>query len=60
MGDKRGRQDTHDTGSATSRPRDDLRTATKREKPHDLRAEGRDKEDEPQQPQTEETDKGDH
>lgn len=46
MGDKRGQQNTHDTGSSTSRARDDLRTATKRKKPFEQRAEGRDKADE--------------
>jgi hypothetical protein len=43
MADKRSRQDTHDTGSPTSRGRDDLRTATKKAKPFDQRSEGRDK-----------------
>jgi hypothetical protein len=44
MADKRGqRQNTHDTGAPTSRPRDDLRTANKRDKPHEQRSEGRDK-----------------
>ncbi len=43
MNDKRGRQDTSDTGSASSRPRDDLRTASKKHKPKDERAEGRDR-----------------
>ena len=47
MADKRGRQDTHDTGSPTSRGRDDLRTATKKSKPFEQRAEGRDKSDTP-------------
>lgn len=46
MTDKRGRQDTGDSGSPTSRPRDDLRTATKKDKPNDQRAEGRDRKDE--------------
>lgn len=45
MSDKRGRQDTHDTGSPTSRGRDDLRTATKKDKPFEQRDEGRDKKD---------------
>lgn len=45
MADKRGRQDTYDTGSPTSRGRDDLRTATKKDKPFEQRAEGRDKPD---------------
>ena len=45
MSDKRGQQNTHDTGSSTSRGRDDLRTASKKDKPKDQRAEGRDKKD---------------
>lgn len=47
MADKRthGRQDTHDTGSPTARPRDDLRTASKKEKPDESRDEKRDRED---------------
>jgi hypothetical protein len=45
MSDKRGKQNTHDTGSSTSRGRDDLRTASKKDKPKDQRAEGRDKKD---------------
>lgn len=45
MSDKRGQQNTHDTGSSTSRGRDDLRTASKKHKPKDQRAEGRDKKD---------------
>ena len=45
MSDKRGNQNTHDTGSSTSRGRDDLRTASKKDKPKDQRAEGRDKKD---------------
>lgn len=48
MADKRAQQNTHDTGSATSRARDDLRTATKKDKPFDQRAEGRDKKDQVQ------------
>ena len=47
MSDKRGNQNTGDTGSPTSRPRDDLRTATKKDKPKDQRAEGRDQKAEP-------------
>jgi len=45
MADQRdkGRKDTHDTGSATARPRDDLRTATKKSKPNEQRDEQRDK-----------------
>ncbi len=43
MGDKRGNQNTYDTGSPTTHARDDLRTATKKDKPGDQRAEGRDK-----------------
>lgn len=45
MSDQRGQQNTHDTGSSTSRGRDDLRTATKKDKPKDQRSEGRDKKD---------------
>jgi len=45
MGDKRGNHNTHDTGSSTSRARDDLRTASKKKKPNDQRDEGRDKKD---------------
>jgi len=50
MADKRthGRQDTHDTGSPQARPRDDLRTASKKKKPNESRDEKRDKEDEEQ------------
>lgn len=39
----KGRQNTHDTGTAQTRPRDDLRTATKRKKPNEQRDEKRDK-----------------
>ncbi len=45
MGDKRGRQNTHDTGAPTTRARDDLRTGSKKKKPNDQRDEGRDKKD---------------
>jgi len=45
MSDNRGQQNTHDTGSPTSRGRDDLRTASQKDKPKDQRAEGRDKKD---------------
>jgi hypothetical protein len=47
MADQRnhGRQDTHDTGSPQARPRDDLRTATKKKKPDEDRDEKRDKKD---------------
>jgi len=47
MSDQRnhGRRDTHDTGSPTSRPRDDLRTATKKSKPNEQRDEQRDQKD---------------
>ena len=45
MADKRGSQNTHDTGSPTARARDDLRTASKKKKPNDQRSEGRDKKD---------------
>lgn len=44
MSDKRGQQNTGDTGSPNTRARDDLRTATKKDKPKDQRAEGRDRE----------------
>ncbi len=43
MADKRGQGNTGDTGSPSTRARDDLRTATKKDKPKDQRAEGRDK-----------------
>ena len=43
MSDKRGSQNTHDTGSSTARARDDLRTGSKKGKPFDQRNEGRDK-----------------
>lgn len=49
MSDKRGRQDTGDTGSSSSRARDDLRTASKKHKPKDERAEGRDRDLKPEQ-----------
>ena len=42
MADKRGNKNANDTGSPTARARDDLRTATKKDKPGDKRAEGRD------------------
>jgi hypothetical protein len=44
MSDQRnkGRQNTHDTGSPTARPRDDLRTASKKQKPNEERDEQRD------------------
>ena len=47
MADNRnqGRQNTHDTGSPQSRPRDDLRTANKKKKPNEQRDEQRDKEE---------------
>jgi hypothetical protein len=47
MADNRnqGRKNTHDTGSPTARPRDDLRTASKKEKPNEKRDESRDRED---------------
>lgn len=45
MSDQRnkGRRNTHDTGAPTARPRDDLRTANKKEKPKEERSEQRDK-----------------
>ena len=47
MADQRdkGRQNTHDTGANQSRPRDDLRTATKKKKPNEKRDDKRDKTD---------------
>lgn len=45
MGDKRGKQNTYDTGAPSTFGRDDLRTATKKSKPNDQRSEGRDKKD---------------
>jgi len=56
MADQRdkGRQNTHDTGSQQSRPRDDLRTATKKQKPNEDRDEQRDHEDRDQQSQEQE------
>lgn len=47
MADQRtkGRQRTHDTGSPTARPRDDLRTANKKRKPNERRNEQRDNKD---------------
>lgn len=43
--DKRGQQNTHDTGSPQARARDDLRTANKKKKPNEQRDEQREKED---------------
>ena len=47
MADNRnhGRENTHDTGSPTARPRDDLRTANKHHKPNEKRNEDRDRKD---------------
>jgi len=45
MADKRGSQNTYDTGSPSARARDDLRTASKKKKPNDQRDEGRDNKD---------------
>ena len=47
MADQRdhGRQNTHDTGSAQSRARDDLRTGSKKIKPNDTRNENRDRDE---------------
>ncbi len=47
MGDRRkhGRQDTHYTGSPAARPRDDLSTANKHQKPNVTRDESSDRED---------------
>lgn len=57
MADNRnqGRQDTHDTGSPQARPRDDLRTATKKQKPNEQRDEQRDNEEKPKQDEDEGT-----
>ncbi len=51
MSDQRnhGRQNTHDTGSPTARPRDDLRMASKKQKPNEERDEQRDKVDQQQE-----------
>ena len=56
MADQRdkGRQNTHDTGSQQSRPRDDLRTASKKPKPNEKRDEQRDKKDDEKKAQNEE------
>ena len=43
--DNRGQQNTHDTGSPQARARDDLRTASKKQKPNEQRNEQRDKEE---------------
>ncbi len=45
MSDERGQQNSHDTGSPKPRPRDDLRTATKKSKPDEKRDEARDNKD---------------
>jgi hypothetical protein len=42
MSDKRGHQNTNDTGSSAARARDDLRTATAKGKPRSHRNERRD------------------
>jgi hypothetical protein len=44
-----GRQDTHDTGSPRARPRDDLRTASKK-RPGDQRDDDRDRGDDEKPP----------
>lgn len=47
MADQRdkGRGNTHDTGAQKARARDDLRTASKKQKPNEKRDEDRDRED---------------
>jgi hypothetical protein len=54
MADSRnqGRQNTHDTGSPTARPRDDLRTANKKKKPNEQRDEQRDQETTEKRPES--------
>lgn len=42
MSDKRGKNQTGDTGSPEARPRDDLRTGSKKGKPDDQRSDSRD------------------
>jgi hypothetical protein len=54
--DNRGQQNTHDTGSPQSRPRDDLRTANKKKKPNEQRDEQRDKDE--KKPAGEENEEG--
>ena len=44
-----GRQNTHDTGTPEGRARDDLRTASKKQKPNESRNEKRDNKDNEQQ-----------
>ncbi len=60
MADNRnqGRQNTHDTGSPQSRPRDDLRTANKKKKPNEQRDEQRDKEQKEKQQPAQDEDEG--
>jgi hypothetical protein len=55
MSDQRdhGRQNTHDTGTPTARARDDLRTASKKQKPNEKRDEQRDNEDNARYPKDE-------
>ena len=55
MADNRnkGREDTHDTGSPAARPRDDLRTASKKAKPNEERDESRDRKDREDAPRNE-------
>jgi hypothetical protein len=48
-----GRHNTHDTGTPEGRARDDLRTASKKQKPNESRNEKRDNEDTEQKNSTE-------
>ena len=50
MSDRRdqNRANTHDTGRQSGRPRDDLRTASKKHKPNEKRDEDRDRDEKPQ------------
>jgi hypothetical protein len=43
----KGRSNTHDTGSSSTRARDDLRTANKKKKPNEKRDDVRDQEKKP-------------
>lgn len=56
--DRRGQQDTHDTGSPQARARDDLRTANKKHKPNEQRDEQRDKDEKPSKAEADERDEG--
>jgi hypothetical protein len=48
----KGRSNTHDTGSTSTRARDDLRTANKKKKPNEKRDEVRDRGKKPAEPQS--------